>query len=881
MRTFSSRCEPTRQGACLAALVALVAQGAASAQDAPADASQRVVVTGSQVPRIDAETALPVQIIRREEIERSGAANVEEVVGRIAATMNNPVQAQTIGNSKTPGFSGASLRGFGTQYTLVLLNGRRLSNYAFGEDGLPIGTDLHAIPLAAIDRVEVLTDGASAIYGSDAVAGVINFILRGDFRGVQADVEHRLPLAGGGARDHQTLTLGAGDPAANGYNVLTVVDHQHDQALAATRRAFSTTAYQPDIALNQTSFSVWPANFYTQSTGLVNPLAPACPAHTILIANVCRFDAASQAHIVPDSDTLGMLARGDIALGVDGQVYAEWVWSRQRIVDHISASPVYFGNLDNPVVISPGSRFYPTIPGLTGDIVNPLYRSLPLGPRVDVTRTESARVLIGWHGRAGGWDIDTAAMQSVSRASDTFVSGIVDLQEVADAISSGEVNAFGDSGAAGDAALAATQLRGVARTSRADERSVDLRAVRDVASLAGGMATVGIGAETRRESLTDRPTDLSRRAAGGAFANPKGGSRDVTAMFAELALPLVRGLDLQAAVRVDHYGDFGTTTNPKLALRWQPTPALMLRASGGTGFRAPSLSELFTPQGIGPGDTGNIVDPVRCKVTHLEEDCKLFVNFRLGGNPALRPERSRQSTLGLVLKPAEGALASADWWHVTVSHTITTLPDDVILSGDPRFELTNIIRGPVEAAWPGLPGPIVELIETNQNVGRASSSGVDLALHYVMSSRPWGRLGMKLEGSYLADTRIAFDGVHEAASAGESTYGSSFPRWQHTATLDFDREQWGATAVQTWRSGYRDFNLVNGEPRRVAPYRLWHLQVRYTGLPGWTLAGGIDNLFDVNPPRSNQIAGFQNGYDPSYTDPRGRTLYARVSVRWQ
>ena len=871
MCTCSSRCSAGCRA--IAALVTVSCAAIARAQDAPDDAPQRVVVTGSQIPRVDAETALPVQILRREDIERSGVMNVEEIVGRITATINNPVQAQTIGNPKTPGYSGANLRGFGTQDTLVLLNGRRLPNYAFGEDGAPIGPDLHAIPLAAIDRIEVLTDGASAIYGSDAVAGVINFILRSDYRGAQADLSHKQPLAsGGGGRDHQALTVGAGDPVANGYNVLAVIEHEHDRGLAATRRAFAATDYLPQIGLDKTSRSTWPSNFATSSGALVNPLAPDCPSYSVLNGASCRFDAASQAQIVPDSDTLSMLAHGGIALGGDGQAYLEWVWSRQRILDHTSASPVFLGGLDEPVVISPASRFYPNVPGVTGDIGIPYYRSLPLGPRMDVARSENARLLIGWRGRAGGWDIDTAAMQSTSRARDTFISGEVDLQAVANAISSGQVNPFGDSGAAGDAVLAATQLKGTARSSHTDSRGVDLRASRDLAALAGGPATLGLGVDARHESLTDAPTELSSRAAGGAFASPKAGSRDDAAVFAELQLPLRRGLDLQAAIRVDHYSDFGTTTNPKLALRWQPAPALMLRASAGTGFRAPSLSELYTPQGRGPGDAG-ATDPLRCKVTHLDEDCFPFVNFLLGGDPALRPEKSRQASLGLVFKPAEDALASIDAWVIRVNHTITTLPDEVILSGEPRFEGRNIVRGPVEAAYPNLPGPIIELIETDENVGRAKSSGLDAVLHYRTAMRSWGRLAVDLRGSYLVDTRIAFDGEHDA-------FGTGFPRWQHTLTLDWERHDWGVTAEQTWRNGYTDALPVHDLPRRVASYKLWHLQVRYTGMPGWTLFGGIDNLFDAKPPLSNQIDGFQSGYDPGYTDPRGRTLYARVSVDW-
>jgi iron complex outermembrane receptor protein len=191
--------------------IALVTQ-TAQAQDRTQDLT-RVIVTGSQIPRSDAETALPVQVIKREEIERSGAASVEELIGRLSAQLGTDNEATGLGNGDTPGLSDVSLRGL---QTLALLNGRRVANYAFSSQ-LGGDVDLHAIPLAAIERIEVLKDGASAIYGSDAVAGVVNFVLRRDFRGAEVGLEGALPKAGAGERLRRTLSLGTGDLARDGY----------------------------------------------------------------------------------------------------------------------------------------------------------------------------------------------------------------------------------------------------------------------------------------------------------------------------------------------------------------------------------------------------------------------------------------------------------------------------------------------------------------------------------------------------------------------------------------------------------------------------------------------------------------------------------------
>ena len=872
MRTCSSRCSARLWAA--AALCAVLAPAARAQETSP----ERVVITGSRLPRADAETALPVQIIGREEIERSGALSVEDLLSRISANFGGFNEAMGINNADQPGFSGASLRGFGARATLVLLNGRRVANYAFSGEG-GIGVDLHAIPLAAIERIEVLKDGASAVYGSDAIAGVINFILRRDFRGAEASVERAQTQASGGARERETLTFGGGDTQADGFNVFAVIDHRRQHALAARQRAFAATGYRPELGLDGTTLPSFPANVFVARGVFVNPAAPACTEFTVFALGGCFYDFVRQSDILPPSDNLSVLVRGAVALPERSEAYAELLWSRQQTRFASSATPVGRFSIPGgqPLVISQGSPFYPTGLGLSGDIVNPRYRTVPLGPRVTDIATDQWRALIGWRGTIAGWDIDTALARSSGHSTSGHVSGYVDAVKLGEAFATGLINPFGDSGPQGNALLASTQTQGRSREARGTTDSVDLRASRDIAQWSAGAVTLGVGVEARRETLDDHATELNDRVVGGTFLRPKTGAREAQALSAELVLPLVPKLDAQLAWRIDRYSDFGTHTSPKAALRWQPEKWLLFRASAGSGFRAPSLPELYSAQTSAAGPL-QPKDPKRCPVTQLDTDCFPEFPVLTGGNPALQPERSRQASIGLVFEPIEGALVGIDWWRLSLRNTIGSLAEEVILGGDDRFEGRNIVRGPVDPAFPNLPGPIVRLIGINENVGRQTAAGIDVDLRYRLATGAAGRFTLGLSGSYLAEQR-AFNGAIDQQMVGRTPGG---PRWQHALTLGWERARWSATVVQTWRGGYVDrYPGADGAERRVAPYIVWDAQLGYRKAAGWTLAVGVKNLFDRDPPFTNQDGSFQQGYDPSYADPRGRVWTARAGYRWR
>jgi len=842
---------------------------------------ERVEITGSRVPRIDAETALPVQVIDREEIERSGVQTVEELLDRVSANFGGQREASSVG-SEAPGFSGVSLRGLGPGQTLVLLNGRRLANYAFSGLGSQ-GVDLHAIPLAALDRVEILKDGASAIYGSDAIAGVINFLTRKDYAGGDLSATYSAPQAGGAERTRMTMSAGRGDVRADGFNLFGVLDAQKTKRLRAIDRPLLATGYRPEfgLPLEALSSNSWPSNIIVQANGgidLVNPAAPACTPFTVNVGRACWFDVQKAVDLVAPSQQASLFGRGTLRLTPDTEGYAEVLASVNRIEFRVAPSPA--ATPSGTIFVLPASSpYYPSGLGLSGDL-DLLYRTLPLGERVSQVESTNARVLVGVKSSAANWDFDAALTLNDSRSKERYRSGYVDAGRLSAAIDTGLVNPFGPSGAEGNALLAASEVRGIARQAEGRTQSADLRASRELAQLANGPLTLATGIEARHEYLSDAQGATVADIAAVFPSAPKEGARDAQAAFVELVAPLARGLEVQAAARLDRYGDFGNYLSPKIAARLQPAPSWLVRASVGRGFRAPSLPELYTQQRTALFENSSLPfpfsDPVRCPITRLASDCMPSLFVTDGGNPALQPQRSTQASIGLVFERARAWLASIDFWAIRVRDTIDSLPFFQVASDIPSYEGRNVIRGPVEAAFPGLPGPIVRIVTTAENLGDRRITGTDLSLSLRPTSTPVGRFSASLDGTYVFHARQEL-----VKGNGVDLMGRLTPRWQHMLALNLDRGPWTGTLSQRFRHGYDDaIPLPDGTTRRVASYVVWDGQIAYSVGPDTKILLGVRNLLDTPPPFTNNLFNFQVGYDPGYADPQGRTLTFGVRVAW-
>jgi len=857
------------------------AQGSA---EAAAAATQRVVVTGTHIPRTDIEGALPVQVIGREEIERSGVTTVEQLLERVPANFNPVNSASTIGNRDRPGLSSANLRGLGGGSTLVLLNGRRLANYAF--DGESV--DLNSIPLAAIDRVEVLKDGASAIYGTDAIAGVVNFILRRDYVGAEVSADIAATQHGGGNGGYVNVAAGTGDPARDGYNIFATLSYQKDQALKALEREFARTGYRPDQGINNLTGITFPANIADPpNRRSLNPsLASGCaPPSSIpfspppFFTPACGYDFATEIDLLPEVERASALLRGTWRTDSSLEVFAEALVGRNRFDAQIA--PVAIFPMDYPA----GGVHYPSAfaaaNGLSGDL-RIGYRATELGPRLNGTTSDMQRYVLGAQGDAAGWNYDAAVVYSANSQQQAYGGSYVYTSRLVEAMRTGLINPWGPSGPEGSALLASTVYNGTPQTAHGATSLVNAFASREIARFAAGPLALALGAEARRERLSYDwdPAVLTGDSPIADELASKSGNRDVRALFAELNVPIAPGLDAQLAARFDHYSDFGSTTNPKAALRWQPLRELLLRGSWGTGYRAPPLYSLGQPTSS-TGLAFGIEDPLRCPVTDSPEDCFGIVTLYSGGNPNLQPETSTQWNLGLVLEPALDLSIGVDYWNIVQDGIIAPLDPTNALRYPEKFA-DRIFRGPVDPAFPDLPGPIIAIDGSPINLGTTKTSGVDVFFNWAAPAQDWGRLRVGLQGSYVRQWETQIDGVTYVSLLGSAVHGSPVPRWRSTLTFDWIRGPWGATLSQLYSSGYVDaYPGTNGEPRNVGASASWDLQARYAGFGGWQFAAGIRNLFDTDPPLSNQDRSFQVGYNPQAASPLGRVFYLRTTYAFK
>jgi iron complex outermembrane receptor protein len=841
----------------------------------------RVEVVGSRVPRIDGETALPIQIIRREEIERSGASTVEEVLGLVSANFGGTLEATTTANSLISGRSSASLRGLGATRTLVLLNGRRVANYAFSANYAG-GVDLHAIPLAAIERVEVLKDGASALYGSDAIGGVINFVTRSEFTGAEVFGSYTKTEAGGADSGRATLAAGTGHVESDGFNVLGVLDLRNAERLKGSDRSFSTQTFHPELGASSNDPRTWPGNLRIPlargGQDIRNPSFPACTSDSFPLQGGCRYDVSDASDLLPSSRQLGFFGAGTLRLSAQTNAYAELLASTSRIghEDPPTAVSTPASQHGTPFQIPASSPYYPVGLTLPGNW-SLAYRTVPLGPAATEVESNNVRVVVGLKSRQSDWDLDGAVATNRTWSRERYVSGMVDAGRISSAFATGLLNPFGPSGPEGDALLAASELRGVSREASGLTQSADLRAVRELAVLPGGPLGLALGVEARSENLEDAKMPIAFDVLNDTPAAPKQGSRRVQAGYVEIVAPLAKGFEIQVAGRIDHYSDFGTAFSPKLAMRFEPLQGVLLRASAGRGFRAPSLPELYTQQSHSFFDLTilNLTDPVRCPVTHLASDCHPSVDVVTGGNPALQPQKSTQSDLGIVVAPAPGWLASLDLWRIQLDSNIAPLSFGEITRHLALYDGTNVQRGPVDPAFPSLPGPMVRIENLTQNAGDWRVSGVDVSLSTPRVATAVGRISAHLDGTYVQYAR-----QNITASNTVDQLGAYAPRWQHVLVANLDQERWLGTLLYRYRQGYPDVNLLpDGSKRHVGSYSLWDAQAQFAVAPNVRLLFGVQNLFDTNPPYSN-VGDTLLGYDPSYADPRGRRWTVGLRASW-
>jgi iron complex outermembrane receptor protein len=929
--TFRLKPSVVMVAATLGPWLALPAGAAGQADAAPQ--MERVVVTGSSIKRIDGETALPVQILKREDIDRIGAASTEELVKSLSS-LSSSGSSTTVANAQ--GYGGGniatvSLRGLGGGRTLVLVNGRRVSVYGGGSAGSAgSSVDINSIPLSAIERVEVLKDGASAVYGSDAIAGVVNFILRKDFTGVEVSGTYGQPSAGGHGKDKKaSLFAGFGNLAENGYNVTFGANVQKIDPIFGADRPYANrinVAEQNDVLSSIT----FPANVTLYGSGVLkSPLADCGPVSQIspFAPTRCSFDNSPFASLQPEQLKASVMANGRLTLSQNAEAYFETSYTNNKVTSTTQQVPIAYNAITtatNPYVpayklliakypalatkpasalggfvLVPTSPYYPAAfaaaNGMAGMPLLLNYRDVANGPRQTRDNAESARLMTGVRGAWAGWDLDTALLYSESKVNEELLVGYAQYSKVLPILNSGLINPFGET--ADKTALAAAQaaeFRGTSYTTKTSTTSLDLKGSRELFQLANGAVALALGAELRQEKFAYNPSVAIQTgdiAGLGGNAFPVTGSRRVSSAYAEVSVPLARKLDVDVAARYDNYQGVGDTVNPKASLRWQPTNTFLLRSSVGSGFRAPSLTDLYTSQATSVTANGTR-DPIRCPViaTGAPGDCNFQFTTITGGNPNLQPEKSLSYTLGVLFEPVKELSLSLDAFRVNLKDAIVVggLSSTYFLANAERAKQYEafILRGAPDGNASGV-GPITGILQTNANLFKTQLAGVDVDAKYGMRFGGGNRVTARISGTYLSkyDVQGPSGAYTSALDTALNAGGGVVLRWKHNASIAYETGPFAAALSQNYQKGYVDVlgnrAPAGSTPRKVEAYQTFDAQFAYTGMRNMKLALGVKNLTDRDPPYTNLTSNFLGGYDASYADPRGRFVYVTASYTYK
>jgi iron complex outermembrane receptor protein len=877
------------------AVLTMMSDASARQTEAPV---QRVEVTGSSIKRLASEEALPVTTIRAEEFAQRGMTTLADVMMALP-------QSASLAPSNAGSGTNINLRGLGVNRTLVLLNGRRLANEAIA-DGY---ANLDVIPMSALSRVEILRDGASSIYGSDAIGGVVNFITLRSFEGTSLTAQYVQPeRKGGGDEQRASITFGKGNLATDGWNVYATIDgHRRSRLAASDRVEYSTNELLTSIGRAPTlgnGGNATPANFTTATNKTAaNPYYNAgCVApYSIQGAkSTCILDANEYGTALYANQQVTFYARGTKKFSEDHTLTVDFVRGQEYILGTKNPTNALAANGVNPNLPS-SSKWYPgasggvpAVAGLKGEPLLVTWSVADLGLAVTKDVQINQRLAVSDEGRIGDWDYKAGLVIGTSVRDNYYNSGYVSGPGLITGLANGSLNPFGLQDAAGQTYLKSISVDGAKnRTSKSTFSGIDLTASRAVMQLPGGPLSLAVGADFHRDTTEDTKLDITSIVTYASSSPSHGeGARNVAALYAELDMPITKTLDLNLAVRDDRFSDFGNTINPKLSFRYEPSKTLMFRGSANTGFRAPTLFDRYGYRL--PGATTNTSakwdDPVLCPSATpavagsgkplpgyvASAVCNVALPKQTGSNADLVPEKSKGASIGVVFEPTSAATVSFDYWNVRMTDMLANLPEQVYFQNPSKYA-PLFVRNP--------DGTLNYIKNVTMNLGGQKAAGVDVTAAYNFPRTDVGDFKMQLDGTYLTqfDNQLEKDSpyVSNIGRFGLASNGttSNLPiitfRWKHTLRLMWNNGALGLQLTQNYNSGYEDQNLVAAQYfRQISPYKLWNLTGTYGGFKNIKIVAGITNLMDERPPVTNH-SGYTFGYLSSVASPVGRAFNLR------
>jgi len=893
----------------------------AVAQQAPDAVMEKIEITGSFIRRADAETPSPVQVISGEDMKRAGFTSISEALTSITAN-NNGALTQSFGGAFAQGAAGVSLRGLSVGSTLVLIDGHRMAPYPISDDGQRNFVDISSIPFDVVERVEILKDGASAIYGSDAMAGVVNVILKKSFKGLTISGENGWTHRGGGQSSHLAGTLGFGDLADDGQNAFVSLEYRHQDPINLEQRPYinqldwSALGGQNLVpGGNNTGYSQSPRS----NTGYFrNPALPAgyanygwlpgCSA-AAATANQCEY-AHPWDKLVPESQNLNLLARitRNLGSGWTGTFTGSFFQSDTTVENRPFATGNYTlsgvspgpGSLTNVTVFAPGNMLAP-VPaslaaqlGVTAGTLLPIrVNTRDLGQQNTAIENDSYRFVGDLKGTLGAWDVDatygwTQIVQHATQTGTPIYSVLI-----AD-LANGTYVPNGNNSAA--------VLNSIAPAVRDNYASTlwftGIHGGRELFSLPGGKAAISTGADFYYHAVNFVPSNIetsARQAPNFAYAI---GTQSDWSLYAELAAPILKTLEVDAAVRHDHVNTYGNNTTPKIGFKFTPVTQVAVRGTYSRGFRAPNSVE--SNNSAAAGYAFNFADPLLCGnpggatgVGNYPDQCSVPAVFTTSANPALQPEKSTSKTFGVILEPVKWASFSADYYDIKI--------DNLIISGsvDPNLPSTTVRGAPVSQTYNSPTGPINQTPAVGDflyyatlytNLGYIETKGFEYELRNNFDLGAAGKIHTDLMWTLLSSYVLAIPGSPTVELVG--THGptqisadTGTPRNKAKFSLTWEKGPYEVTTTVNYVGGFgvddpsygqytcdqaigaatqyhgSAFFPANGQPGsfcHVSSYTDVDLYGSWQVDKHWQLHGSVSNLFDREAPQDAQTYAIPN-----------------------
>ena len=876
---------------------------------------ERIQVTGYAIKRTDYEGAQSITVINKQQLDSLGVTSAAELMTKLPVMQGYTTAGQSVGGGGGA-IQSVSLRNLGRDYTLVLLNGKRMAS---ANDGASV--DITTIPFALIERVEILTEGASALYGSDAIAGVVNFILKDNLTSTHVSGRFEQPEDSGGEKSSITLTTGWGDKHQDGYNLTLAFSHNNQNDILASERDFASTGIlefdhndQRYVAITGSSFPT-SANAYLsfpEGSGMsnlsLNPYANQngeCEANSAPSGSVCSYDYAADLGIHPETSNTSVLMNGQFELNNNTEAYIQAGYSDSSFITIFAPQNAAISlpdlSLLSPYLTSEQQLNYQQA------AVNARWRVHPAGSRSNELASTNYHWLLGVQGMLAKWDYDLSASYSSSSRETNIKDGYLYRAEFNQLIESGAIDIFAASGSATaeqTALIQQTEFSGNWETQDTSNLSIEGQVSAPIMSLGHDDLAFAVGFDYRETDFDkyNSPIHNEKVVMRGQTTEYDFG-RETAGLFTEFYIPLLDNLTITTSARYDYIGDISgyvdrhlasgekdqikglksySDSTYKIAIAYQPNDDWLLRLSHGTGFKAPSLKQIAEPRANNGDHTKeSYTCPFSATDSYsaycLEGQSQYPVVSQ--GNIYLESETSKQLSTGFVYSPNTGFSMSIDYWQIKMENQVSSVSESQAFKDAQNYrELFTIIDQ--QLTW----------IKASVNVGESKYSGVDARIE-LSQDISLGTLFTRLTGTVMLESEQLEANSTDSWNAnlgevGKNNAVSFRHQWQLTNSLQMDKTRLNLNL--NYKGGYQDIeksvclasdyadcgHLVQLE---VDSYITLDSSISYRANGNLSLAFGANNLFDEEPPLTlNSAGGWQRGYDSRYASAYGRSLFVSM-----